>query len=98
MFLFLRAHAWDLLYVNMFDTHHQTYKRGEERGHPIHQLPSDKPTHSHSQNNLLLLKTSMDSFRSLFSINAIFSEPETAPETSTPIDADGGSSGGCIVA
>jgi hypothetical protein len=40
----------------------------------------------------------MDSFTALFSINAIFSDPETAPETSTPIDADGGSSGGCIVA
>jgi hypothetical protein len=40
----------------------------------------------------------MDSFTSLFSIAAIFSEPETAPEPSTPIDADGGSSGGCVVA
>jgi hypothetical protein len=40
----------------------------------------------------------MDSFTSLFSINAIFADPEVAPEISTPIDADGGSSGGCIVA
>jgi hypothetical protein len=40
----------------------------------------------------------MDSFTSLFSITAIFSEPETAPEPSTPIDSDGGSQSSCVVA
>jgi hypothetical protein len=40
----------------------------------------------------------MDSFTSRFSITAIFSEPETAPEHSTPIDADGGGTGGCVIA
>jgi hypothetical protein len=39
----------------------------------------------------------MDSFTSLFSIT-VFSEPEMAPEPSTPIDADGGNNGGCTVA
>jgi len=37
----------------------------------------------------------MDSFITLFTL---FPEPETAPEPSTPIDADGGSTGGCTIA
>jgi len=45
----------------------------------------------------------MDSFFTVFSINSILphSEPETVPEPSTPIDADGsggGSGGYCIIA
>jgi len=37
----------------------------------------------------------MDSFFTLF---AISTKSETAPEPSTPIDADGGSNGGCVIA
>ncbi len=42
----------------------------------------------------------MDSFFTVFSINSILpdSEPETVPEPSTPIDADGGWNGYCIIA
>jgi hypothetical protein len=38
----------------------------------------------------------MDSFFTLFTLST--PEPETAPEPSTPIDADGGSNGYCVVA
>jgi hypothetical protein len=37
----------------------------------------------------------MDSFFTLFTLSP---EPETAPETSIPVDADGGSNGGCTIA
>ncbi len=40
----------------------------------------------------------MDFFTSLSSVASIFSEPEPAPQPSTPIDSDGGKSGtGCTV-
>jgi hypothetical protein len=37
----------------------------------------------------------MDSFFTLFTL---YPETETTPETPTPIDADGGSNGWCVVA
>ena len=40
--------------------------------------------------------TLMDSFTSLFTITS--KAPEAEPTPSTPIDAGGGGSGGCIVA
>jgi hypothetical protein len=40
----------------------------------------------------------MDSFFTLFSVESIVPEPETVPEPSTPIDADGGWNGYCVVA
>ena len=39
----------------------------------------------------------MDSFFDLFAIFPSL-EPESEPESSTPVDADGGGNGGCVVA
>jgi len=76
----------------MSETRHKTYKRERDKRHSIQQPPV---THT----IIYLLTKSMDSFFALFTA---FSKPETAPEPSTPIDADGGpggdNGGGCIVA
>jgi hypothetical protein len=57
------------------------------------QKTTSKPS-SHSQNHLPL-NSSMDSFFTLFTL---YSEPETAPETSTPIEALDGGPQYCVVA
>ena len=52
----------------------------------LRQINIFQPTHTH---------TPMDSFASLFTVS---NAPEAEPISSTPIDAGGGGSGGCIVA
>jgi len=57
------------------------------------QLQSHRTTNAHI---LLTNHTPMDFFATLFSITA--NTPDVEPTPSTPIDAGGGGSPGCIVA
>jgi len=71
-----------------------TYKRERNKRHSIQQ-PQAKDNEQNNSQNHLPLNTPMDSFFTLFTLS---SEPETAPETSTPVDADGGSGTSCTIA